>query len=169
MAGLRIRAGEAADIDAVLELERGSAGAPHWAREEYVRMIDVTSSSSVRRVLLIASMNSELAGFAVGAVAGSGPEATGEIESVAVTDGCRRQGVGRALCKSIVQWCTDLGASAMELEVRASSEGARLLYSGLGFAEVGRRRNYYREPLEDAVLMRLDVRTRERNGGKNSG
>ena len=45
----------------------------------------------------------------------------------------------------------------MELEVRAGSVGAIALYEGLGFVVVGRRRGYYREPVEDALLMRLEL------------
>jgi len=45
----------------------------------------------------------------------------------------------------------------VELEVRAGSLGARRLYEGLGFVEVGRRVRYYDEPVDDAVLMRLEL------------
>jgi ribosomal-protein-alanine N-acetyltransferase len=45
----------------------------------------------------------------------------------------------------------------LELEVRAGRAGAIALYTGLGFVIVGRRRRYYREPVDDALLMRLDL------------
>ena len=45
----------------------------------------------------------------------------------------------------------------MELEVRAGSVGAIALYGGLGFVVVGRRKGYYREPVEDALLMKLEL------------
>ena len=54
-------------------------------------------------------------------------------------------------------WCRGQGAAALELEVRAGSEGAIALYAGLGFVGRGRRGGYYLEPVEDAVLMRLDL------------
>jgi ribosomal-protein-alanine N-acetyltransferase len=57
------------------------------------------------------------------------------------------------LCLAGMEWARGVGAWAMELEVRASSEAARGLYRALGFVEQGRRRGYYREPVEDAVLM----------------
>ena len=169
MAGLRIRLADAGDLDAVLELERLTTGAPHWARDDYAKMIDVASPSVVRRVLLVASVDDEVAGFAVGAVAGSGVGATGELESVAVAERYRRQGVGRALCIEVMRWCAGRDACGMDLEVRASSESARHLYRGLGFVEVGRRRSYYREPAEDAILMHMDVREKEISSERNSG
>jgi [ribosomal protein S18]-alanine N-acetyltransferase len=50
---------------------------------------------------------------------------------------------------------------AVELEVRVGSGGAIALYVGLGFVVVGRRGGYYRGPVEDAVLMRLELEKRE--------
>ena len=71
-------------------------------------------------------------------------------------------GLRRALCGRCCAWCRELGARAMELEVREGNRGRRLgLYSGLGFGVVGRRRGYYRDPAEDAVLMRMEL------GGSN--
>jgi ribosomal-protein-alanine N-acetyltransferase len=59
------------------------------------------------------------------------------------------------LCLAVADWCRDRGARALELEVRAGSVGAIALYDGLGFVVAGRRAGYYREPAEDALLMRL--------------
>ena len=66
-------------------------------------------------------------------------------------------GWGGRLCGAVIEWCREQGAAAVELEVRAASEGAIALYRGLGFVAVGRRPGYYREPVDDAVLMRLDL------------
>lgn len=144
------------DVDAVLELERGIAEAPHWAREEYVRMLVHDAGAAVRRVLFVSGAD-ELTGFAAGKVIGVGGDAVGELESVAVAEGARRRGVGGALCEAVVRWCADEGARSVELEVRRSSAGAQALYRRLGFVEVGVRKGYYREPVEDAVLMNLVI------------
>jgi ribosomal-protein-alanine N-acetyltransferase len=56
----------------------------------------------------------------------------------------------------VADWCRGEEVATVELEVRAGSAGAIALYSGLGFVVVGRRVGYYREPVEDALLMRLD-------------
>ena len=95
--------------------------------------------------------------FAVGKVIGIGSESSAELESVAVAASARRAGVGRALCAAVIDWCRAQGAQAIELEVRAASSGAIALYSGLGFVVEGRRPRYYREPMDDAVLMRLKL------------
>jgi ribosomal-protein-alanine N-acetyltransferase len=145
------------DVDAVLELERGIAEAPHWSREEYVRMLAHDDGAAVRRALFVFGAD-EIAGFAVGKVIGFGADAVGELESVAVAESARRMGVGSALCEAVVRWCVGEGARSVELEVRRSSVGTQALYRRLGFVEVGERKGYYREPVDDAVLMNLTVK-----------
>jgi len=66
--------------------------------------------------------------------------------------GARRRGVGRALCEAVLGWSREMRCERIRLEVRASNPAVRL-YEGLGFREVGRRLRYYRDPVEDAVLM----------------
>jgi ribosomal-protein-alanine N-acetyltransferase len=97
----------------------------------------------------------EVEGSVVGFVVVSCAAGVAEVESVAVMGSVRRQGVGRALCVAAMEWARGRGAERMELEVRASGEAALGLYRALGFVEVGRRRGYYRGPVEDAVLMEL--------------
>jgi len=103
---------------------------------------------------MVAEVEGRVVGFAVGKVAAG----VGELESVAVAGEARRQGVGRALCVAVMGWCREQGAGTMELEVRAGSVGAIGLYEVLGFVKVGTRRGYYREPVEDALLMQRELR-----------
>jgi [ribosomal protein S18]-alanine N-acetyltransferase len=147
-----VREAGAADLAGVLALERDVAEAPHWAEAMYR---EIVLEGGVRRCLFVAEAEGLLLGFAVGAVMGSGDSA--ELESVAVRGEAQRRGVGRALCDAVADWCRLQGATALELEVRAASAGAIALYGGMGFATVGRRRGYYREPVDDAVLMRLKL------------
>lgn len=149
---VRVRAAVAADLAGVLELERRAVEAPHWSEAAYRAILE--DAGVVRRCLMVAELEVRLVGFAVGKIAAG----IGELESVAVTDSARRQGVGRALCLAVVEWCKAQGAEGMELEVRAGSAGAIGLYAGLGFVETGRRRGYYREPVEDALLMQMELR-----------
>jgi ribosomal-protein-alanine N-acetyltransferase len=155
----RVLVAEAEDVSAVLALERDIAEAPHWAEAEYAAIIKVhiAADSPVHRCLLVAKAKGRLVGFAVGKVIGSGMEGLGELESIAVDGSARRMGVGRELCSSVFAWCERQNVTVVELEVRAGSGGAIALYTGLGFVVTGRRTKYYREPVEDAVLMRLDL------------
>jgi [ribosomal protein S18]-alanine N-acetyltransferase len=153
---MTVRLANAEDLDDVIRLERAIAEAPHWAEAEYAAML-APASDAVRRCLFVAESEPGLIGFAVGKVIGIGEESSSELESVAVGTLVRRAGVGRALCTAVIDWCRAQGAAAIELEVRAASAGAIALYSGFGFVVEGRRPGYYREPLDDALLMRLDL------------
>jgi ribosomal-protein-alanine N-acetyltransferase len=82
---------------------------------------------------------------------------SGEILNLAVAPGGRRHGLGRALVKQVVETLRGRGVQEIYLEVRESNAPARALYAGHGFKEVGRRKQYYRRPLEDAIVLRLDA------------
>jgi len=76
------------------------------------------------------------------------------INNIAVHPGYRRRGVASQLLEEILRRAKAIGATAGYLEVRASNEAAKALYLQYGFKLVGRRRNYYDHPREDAILMR---------------
>lgn len=77
----------------------------------------------------------------------------GYITNVAVRPDCRRQGVGGALLARLLSVSRENQLSFLTLEVRDGNLAARSLYRKFGFQEVGRRKNYYTKPREDAVLM----------------
>jgi ribosomal-protein-alanine N-acetyltransferase len=152
MRGVCIRLGRMQDLAAVVTLERATAKAPHWAEEEYAAAVR-GGGDYVRRCLFVAAAQGALIGFAVGKIVGH----MAELETVAVDLQARRGGIGRVLCGAVIDWSKSEGATAVELEVRAASEGAIGLYGNVGFIATGRRPRYYREPTDDAVLMRLDL------------
>lgn len=78
----------------------------------------------------------------------------GEIANIAVAPDHRGHGVGRALLDAALSEAEARGISAVFLEVRDSNRRARELYASRGFEEVGRRRRYYRKPVEDAIVLR---------------
>lgn len=157
-----IRTGGELDLDEILVLERAVAEAPHWSREEYAALGGSESDGAVSRCVLVAEGVGDegvmrLVGFAVGKFVGMDGQSAGELESVVVAEAARRTGVGRALCQGVLEWCRQRGAAAVELEVRSRNIPARRLYSSVGFQEEGLRRGYYRDPADDAVLMRLAI------------
>lgn len=77
----------------------------------------------------------------------------GYISNVAVAPACRRQGVADALISALTARAEELGLAFVTLEVRAGNEPAKALYTKHGFVPVGRRKNYYDLPKEDAILM----------------
>ena len=77
----------------------------------------------------------------------------GYITNVAVDPSCRRQGVAAQLLQVFDNFAKGNHLAFLTLEVRPSNAAAIALYEGLGFAEVGRRRNYYDLPKEDALIL----------------
>jgi ribosomal-protein-alanine N-acetyltransferase len=158
MTGARVRQGNAADVEAVVALERATELAAHWTRSAYEAILDADAAQ--RRCLFVAEVEGTVVGFAVGAVQ-AGLQLNGcvaEIESVAVAVAARRTGIGRELCGAVVGWFKAQGAGEVVLEVRAGSAGAIALYVGMGFVPAGMRPRYYTSPEEDAVLMRMQLK-----------
>ena len=102
---------------------------------------------------LVAAAEREIAGYVVARCAAD----EGEILNLAVAPAFRRRGVGCALGQAILELLGSRGVAHAYLEVRASNAAARALYERLGFREVGRRTNYYRRPVEDAILLRAAI------------
>jgi ribosomal-protein-alanine N-acetyltransferase len=84
-----------------------------------------------------------------------------QVMNVAVAPGLRRRGLGRFLLDFAIRRAARAGARTAFLEVRAGNLEARALYESLGFRQLGRRREYYREPVEDALVLRRDGLGRE--------
>ena len=77
----------------------------------------------------------------------------GYISNVAVAPECRRKGIADALITELIERCEALELSFVTLEVRAGNAPAISLYEKHGFSPVGKRKNYYDFPKEDAILM----------------
>ena len=75
------------------------------------------------------------------------------INNVAVRPECRGEGVGRALLEFVLRLGAGLGARRATLEVRRSNAAALKLYERLGFTVAGVRKNYYANPVEDALIL----------------
>ncbi|MCI9332112.1 MAG: ribosomal protein S18-alanine N-acetyltransferase [Oscillibacter sp.] len=81
----------------------------------------------------------------------------GYILNVAVRPDCRRQGVAGQLLNVFLNFAKGNQLAFLTLEVRASNYAAIALYGSRGFRGMGRRKNYYEHPREDAVIMTLDL------------
>ena len=78
------------------------------------------------------------------------------VMNVAVAPACRRQGLGRLLLRLAMRRAARAGARVALLDVRAGNRAALALYASLGFGRIGVRREYYRDPVEDALVLRLE-------------
>jgi ribosomal-protein-alanine acetyltransferase len=145
---MRIRRATLADIPALMALEKHAATAAHWSLRQYETAF---SAEAPWRVVLILEEEAGVQAF----IAGRGLGEEWEIENIAVAGRARRRGLGTRLLGEFVDLARSQGAEAVFLEVRESNLAARRLYEKWAFVESGRRKCYYREPEEDAMVYRL--------------
>jgi ribosomal-protein-alanine N-acetyltransferase len=81
----------------------------------------------------------------------------GELANMAITPAFRGRGLGRLLLSRVLDTARERGIEAVFLEVRVSNERASRLYEQFGFVDVGKRRDYYDSPREDARVMRAGL------------
>jgi ribosomal-protein-alanine N-acetyltransferase len=146
---MRIRRATAADIPTMMALEKHAVTAAHWSAEQYRNAF---SNDAPRRLALIVEEDADVQGFIVGRVL----DDEWEIENIAVAGLARRRGLGSRLLGEFLDVARSGGAQAVFLEVRESNLGARRLYEKWAFVESGRRKHYYRDPEEDAIVFRLE-------------
>lgn len=77
----------------------------------------------------------------------------GYVTNIGVLPDYRKQGIGRKIVNKLIDFSIEKGLAFISLEVRVSNIPAISLYGSLGFKEVGRRKNFYSHPTEDAFIM----------------
>jgi len=137
-----------ADLRALFALDRATPTAAHWIEADYQGLFVADSG----RVTLVIEED-YIQGFIIGR--DLGPE--WEIENVVVAEAARHRGMGERLVGELLALAGNRGAQAVFLEVRESNGPARALYTKLGFIESGRRKSYYKNPEEDALLYKKSV------------
>lgn len=133
-------------IPKVAALERVCFPADPWSEALFREALDNPAAA----VLLAQGEGGSLLGYAVV----SAVLDEGNLDNIAVAPDVRRQGVGDALMKALTGFARE-NLAVLTLEVRVSNAPAIALYEKYGFAPVGRRKNYYSVPREDALLMTL--------------
>lgn len=151
---MRVRPAKFGDIPRLMEIERQAPSAAHWSEREYHALFPSAGgdeSSQPRRICLVAETESSVAGFVVALCLG--PE--WEIENIVVDSDCLRRGYASALLRELLNQAANQGAGRVLLEVRESNQVARAFYDRWGFQAIGRRRSYYGDPVEDAILLQF--------------
>jgi len=148
---VKIRRMIAADVSCVLEIAASLPESPHWPESAYIHALN--PESTPRRITLVAVGSEEVEGFTVASLLP--PQA--ELESIAVAAGSQRRGLGRMLFDALLSELRAAGVLEVTIEVRASNHAALAFYRCAGFSQTGLRPAYYTDPVEDAVLMRLDL------------
>ena len=146
-ASYRIRPARPADSAALSEIERSCFGDP-WSAEGFRQVIEGAGSFG-----LVA----ERGGVPLGYLFGRQVADEGEILNLAVAPRYRRGGIGSALLEAGLAWFLARKVREVFLEVRESNREAQRLYTANGFRAVGVRASYYRNPPENALVLRRPV------------
>jgi ribosomal-protein-alanine N-acetyltransferase len=141
----RIRPAALADAAGLAAIERRCFSDP-WSEVAFQEAL-----SSEWTFTLVADSGRGSAGYLIGREAAG----SGEILNLAVAPEFRHRGIGRALLEDGLAAFRGRSASEVFLEVRESNHSAQALYRARGFRPVGQRAAYYRNPREDALVLRL--------------
>lgn len=133
------------DAESLVALQRASPGSAIWNAADYESLL---SAETTLCLLAEAEDNDEPVGFVLARLAADEME----ILNLAVQPPSRRRGLGRRLVAEALGRGRARGVEKCWLEVRASNRAALEFYRALGFREQSRRRAYYRDPVEDAVV-----------------
>lgn len=143
MSDIIVRKMQPEDLLQVCEIEKDNFSLP-WSEKSFLESMERDDT-----LFLVALDREEVAGY-LGCYCVAGE---GEITNVAVKSSYRRQGVGGKLLETLYEEAKALRTQEFFLEVRESNEAAIGLYSRQGFVKEGVRKNFYEQPVENAVIM----------------
>lgn len=141
---LALRSAGVEDLEAIGEVEGASFTDP-WSRASFTSLI---GESHVYFPVVV--VEGQLVAFAIALFAAD----EAELLNIAVLPASRGHGTGSRLLDAVITEAVRRGAATAWLEVRESNEAARRLYASRGFSVAGRRRRYYVDPVEDALVLR---------------
>jgi len=141
---VRIRPLTVSRLDEVLAIERVSFSDP-WSREMFRSELMVGGGTYAR----LAERDGELVGYLCAVMV----EDEAHVGNLAVAPAERRHGVAQMLLDDLFQTARSRGARRVTLEVRESNSQARKFYYKNDFIDIAIRKNYYRNPSEDAIVM----------------
>lgn len=150
LGGVLVRRATEADAPLVAAIEQRSFGDP-WEPAAFV-----TLARNPDAFFLVAARRAQPL-VPIGYLVGWFVLDEGEVANVAVAPEARGLGVGALLLDAMLAESRRRAVATLFLEVRESNAPARALYASRGFLPVGRRRRYYRHPVEDALVLRCDL------------
>jgi ribosomal-protein-alanine acetyltransferase len=138
------------DIPVILDLQKQTRELAHWSEQAYKAVFE---PGAPERILLVDETKGALQAFLVARFTA----AECELENIVVCREHRRRGIASQLLSQLIAAGRQRRAQRILLEVREFNGPARSLYRRAGFTENGRRKSYYANPSEDAVLYSLNL------------
>jgi ribosomal-protein-alanine N-acetyltransferase len=138
------------DLDDVMAIETASFPTDAWSPSSMAATLVDQDTTAI-----VATEADAIIGYA--AVLAPHGAGDADVLTIAVAEGARGRGAGRALLERLLAAAGERGASRVFLEVRADNPVATALYASAGFEAIGRRAHYYQPDGVDAVVMRLEL------------
>ena len=136
------------DLNAILDIQNASRAMAAWRGRDYEQL-----AADPRGMILVAESEARMLPEIVGFLATYRIDRESELWNIAVEPRHRRKGVARALLREACRRLSESGVHRLFLEVRESNLPAVELYRAFGFALLGRRKDYYLNPKEDALVL----------------
>lgn len=143
-----VRKAVVADVQAMRRIAGAAPQSAQWSEAQYFELF---APGPPDRLTLVIEQESNIAGFVAARCWGK----EYEIENIVISGAVQRQGLGTELLKELMRIAAENHPIKVFLEVRESNAAARALYAKFGFAKIGERKNYYRNPVESAVNYQL--------------
>ena len=143
-----IRAAEQMDIDAIVRVENACFSTP-WSIDAIKH--EICENKLADFMIACDEENNSIGYIGIWTLLDEC-----QINKIAVMPEKRKIGIGKAILNHVLELTRDMGVKSWYLEVRESNTAAQALYRSAGFSSVGTRKNYYINPVEDAVLMSLE-------------
>jgi ribosomal-protein-alanine N-acetyltransferase len=162
---MNIRLATPADLPQLVAISNSAGSAAHWSPQQWLdifhsqipaRLAWIAEQTERRRLPRTEAVGPEAPApgvFAIGFLVAQCGNPEWELENIAVLPDFRQRGVGVALLSALLEEARIRHAERILLEVRASNQSAIRLYTLAGFQLIARRRDYYRNPVDDALLF----------------
>lgn len=149
---MKTRQFERKDLQSILAIQNKAAGAARWKDADYLHL-----ASQPGGMILVAELETMTPPKVLGFAAFQRLIDEAELRNIAVDPEHQRRGVGKALIFDARKTLLQAGTKRLYLEVRRSNKPALGLYYSAGFALLSERKEYYRDPPEDAYILSLDL------------
>jgi ribosomal-protein-alanine acetyltransferase len=150
----RLREATVDDLDAIMRLETSTFTNDAWSSASM--RTELASNNTYYLVAVAAHADDATIDGYAGLLAPRGAKEA-DIQTIAVAENARRNGIGRELVAALMTAAAQRGASEVFLEVRADNPAAQALYRSFGFEEIGVRPHYYQPDDVDAIVMKASV------------
>jgi ribosomal-protein-alanine N-acetyltransferase len=148
---MNIRLANESDLQQLKSISEAAGSAAQWTGQQWLEIFRPQTPSRLAWIAEAGNAEDQIHGIGLLVAQNVGPE--WELENIAVLPAYRRQGIGLGLLSALLAQARSSRAERILLEVRASNQSAIRFYEASGFQLLARRGEYYRNPVEDALIL----------------